>query len=136
MGYRVLNNTRNNHRKEIKRLFSRCSKIMIASPFISDEAIGFLKDCGPEKFEQVVLIITLKAKNGDRFVGAIISSANFTGNGIERNHEWSVYVEYEVLVEQVYNQVLNDTVRSVGVQDLEDGLAINVSVKGVGQRMG
>ena len=128
MGYRVLNNTRNNHRKEIKRLFSRCSKIMIASPFISDEAIGFLKDCGPEKFEQVVLITTLKAKNGDRFVGAIISSANFTGNGIERNHEWSVYVEYEVLVEQVYNQVLNDTVRSVGVQDLEDGLAINVNV--------
>ena len=128
MGYRVLNNTRNNHRKEIKRLFSRCSKIMIASPFISDEAIGFLKDCGPEKFEQVVMITTLKAKNWDRFVGAIISSANFTGNGIERNHEWSVYVEYEVLVEQVYNQVLNDTVRSVGVQDLEDGLAINVSV--------
>ena len=128
MGYRVLNNTRNNHRKEIKRLFSRCSKIMIASLFISDEAIGFLKDCGPEKFEQVVLITTLKAKNGDRFVGAIISSANFTGNGIERNHEWGVYVEYEVLVEQVYNQVLNDTVRSVGVQDLEDGLAINVSV--------
>ena len=67
MGYRVLNNTRNNHRKEIKRLFSRCSKIMIASPFISDEAIGFLKDCGPEKFEQVVLITTLKAKNGDQF---------------------------------------------------------------------
>lgn len=103
MGYRVLNNTRNNHRKEIKRLFSRCSKIMIASPFISDEAIGFLKDCGPEKFEQVVLITTLKAKNGDRFVGAIISSANFTGNGIERYHEWGVYVEDEVLVEQVYN---------------------------------
>ena len=130
MGYRVLNNTRNNHRKEIKRLFSRCSKIMIASPFISDEAIGFLKDCGPEKFEQVVLITTLKAKNGDRFVGAIISSANFTGNGIERNHEWGVYVEDEVLVEQVYHQVLNDTVRFVGVQDLEDGLAINVSDKG------
>lgn len=55
---------------------------MIASPFIPDEAIGFLKDCGPEKFEQVVLITTLKAKNGGRFVGAIISSANFTGNGI------------------------------------------------------
>lgn len=128
MGYRILNNTRNNHRKEIKRLFSRCSKIMIASPFISDEAIGFLKGCGPEKFEQVVLITTLKAKNGDQFVGAIISSANFTGNGIERNHEWGVYVQDEVLVEQVYNQVLNDTVRSVGVQDLEDGLAINVSV--------
>ena len=128
MGYRILNNTRNNHRKEIKRLLSRCSKIMIASPFISDEAIGFLKDCGPEKFEQVVLITTLKAKNGDQFVGAIISSANFTGNGIERNHEWGVYVQDEVLVEQVYNQVLNDTVRSVGVQDLEDGLAINVSV--------
>ena len=67
MGYCVLNNTRNNHRKVIKRLFSRCSKIMIASPFISDEAIGFLKDCGPEKFEQVVLITTLKAKNGDQF---------------------------------------------------------------------
>lgn len=103
MGYRVLNNTRNNHRKEIKRLFYRCSKIMIASPFISDDAIGFLKDCGPEKFEQVVLITTLKAKNGDRFEGAIISSANFTGNGIERYHEWGVYVEDEVLVEQVYN---------------------------------
>lgn len=103
MGYCVLNNTRNNHRKEIKRLFSRCSKIMIASPFISDGAIGFLKDCGPEKFEQVVLITTLKAKNGDQFVGAIISSANFTGNGIERNHEWGVYVQDEVLVEQVYN---------------------------------
>ena len=162
MGYHIIDNTRNNHRNEIKHLFSRCSRILIASPFISDEAIDYLKECGLEKFEQVVLITTLKAKNGDqfkkvpvflklysmlqqgssscklsihvddrlhgkvyigqcgdRFVGAIISSANFTGNGIERNHEWGVYVEDEVLVEQVYNQVLNDTVRSVGVQDLE-----------------
>lgn len=30
----------------------------------------------------------------------------------------------------MYHQVLNDTVRFVGVQDLEDGLAINVSDKG------
>ena len=58
---------------------------MIASPFIPDEAIGFLKDCGPEKFEQVVLITTLKAKNGGRFVGAIISSANFTGVSLRRS---------------------------------------------------
>ena len=162
MGYHIIDNTQGNHRKEIKHLFSCCSRILIASPFISDEAIGSLKDCGPEKFEQVVLITTLKAKDGDqfkkvpvllklysmlqqsssscklsihvddrlhgkvyigqsgdRFVGAIISSANFTGNGIERNHEWGVSIDDELLVENVYNQVLNDTVRTVDKGDLE-----------------
>ena len=55
MGYHIINNTRNKHRKEIKCLFSRCSKIVIASPYISDEGIEFLKGCGPERFEQVIL---------------------------------------------------------------------------------
>ena len=93
-----------------------------------------MRGCGPERFEQVILITTMKAKDGDRqkkvpillklysllqqcssssklsihvddrlhgkvyigqrgdrFVGAIISSANFAGNGIERNHEWGVF---------------------------------------------
>lgn len=93
-----------------------------------------MKGCGPERFEQVILITTMKAKDGDRqkkvpvllklysllqqcssssklsihvddrlhgnvyigqrgdrFVDAIISSANFAGNGIERNHEWGVF---------------------------------------------
>lgn len=162
MGYHIIDNTRNNHRKEIKHLFSRCSRILIASPFISDEAIDYLKECGLEKFEQVVLITTLKAKNGDqfkkvpvllklysmlqqgssscklsihvddrlhgkvyigqrgdRFVGAIISSANFTGNGIERNHEWGVYIDDQEEVRNVYNQVLEGVVRIVDKGDLE-----------------
>lgn len=60
----IIDNIRINHRKEIKHLFSKCSKILMASPFISDEGIGFLKKCGPEKFEKVTLVTTLKAKNG------------------------------------------------------------------------
>ena len=159
MGYHIIDKTRNKHRKEIKHLFSRCSKILIASPFISDEGIEFLKGCGSEKFEQVVLITTMRAKDGDqikkvpvlysflqhgssscklsvhiddrlhgkvyigqrgeRFVGAIISSANFTGNGIERNHEWGVYIDDQDKVRNVYNQILNDAVRTVDEGDLE-----------------
>ena len=161
MGYHIIDKTRNKHRKEIKHLFSRCSKILIASPFISDEGIEFLKGCGSEKFEQVVLITTMRAKDGDqikkvpvllklysllqhgssscklsvhiddrlhgkvyigqrgeRFVGAIISSANFTGNGIERNHEWGVYIDDQDKVRNVYNQILNDAVRTVDEGDL------------------
>lgn len=161
MGYHIIDNTRNNHRKEIKHLFSKCSKILIASPFISDEGIEFLKKSGPEKFDKVTLITTLKAKDGDQlkkvpvllklyslfdqtpssstlsihvddrlhgkvyigqrrnlFIGAIISSANFTGNGIERNHEWGVYIDDPGEVESVYSQVLNDTVRTVDNGDL------------------
>lgn len=162
MGYHIIDNTRNKHRKEIQRLFSKCSKIVIASPFISDEGIEFLKGCGPERFEQVILITTMKAKDGDQqkkvpvllklysllqqcssssklsihvddrlhgkvyigqrggsFVGAIISSANFTGNGIERNHEWGVYIDDQEEVRNVFNQVLNDAVRTVDKGDME-----------------
>lgn len=162
MGYHIIDNTRNKHRKEIQRLFSRCSKILIASPFISDEGVEFMKRCGLERFEQVILITTMKAKDGDqqkkvpvllklysllqqcsssiklsihvddrlhgkvyigqrgdRFVGAIISSANFTGNGIERNHEWGVYIDDQEEVRNVFNQVLNDAVRTVDKGDLE-----------------
>lgn len=64
MGYHIIDNTRNKHRKEIKCLFSHCSRVLIASPFISDEGIEFLKGCEPEKFKQVIQITTMKAKDG------------------------------------------------------------------------
>lgn len=57
--------------------------------------------------------------SGDHFIGAIISSANFTRNGIERNHEWGVFIDNPEEIESVYNLVLNDAVRTVGKRDLE-----------------
>ena len=121
-----------------------------------------MKGCRHEKFEQVNLITTMKAKDGDqqkkvhvllklysmlqqgssscklsihvddrlhgkvyiglcgdRFVGAIISSANFTGNGIERNHEWGVYIDDQDEVRNVYYQVLNDAVRTIDKSEIE-----------------
>lgn len=32
-------------------------------------------------------------KSEDKYVGCIISSANFTNNGLEHNHEWSVFMD-------------------------------------------
>ena len=158
----IIDNTRNKHRKEIRHFFSKCSRILIASPFISDEGVEFLKKCGLDRFEQIIIITTMKAKDGDqqkkvpvllklytllqndslssklsiyiddrlhgkvyigqranRFVGAIISSANFTGNGLERNHEWGVFVDDPTAVKSVFDQVMSDTVRSVDKIDLE-----------------
>ncbi len=178
MGFDVINNSWSKHRKEVKHLFSRCTKILIASPFVSDEGIDFLMECGPDKFEQVILITTMKAKDGDqykkvpvllklysllqqgssssilsihiddrlhgkvyiglrgdRFLGAIISSANFTGNGLARNHEWGVYIDDQAEVEGVYNQLLSDTLRTVSKIDLEkmkrwyDSHSVKPSVK-------
>lgn len=55
MGYHVIDNTHIKHKKEIKRLFSKCSRVLIASPFISDEGVELLRDCRHDKFERVTV---------------------------------------------------------------------------------
>lgn len=157
MGYRIISNSEKKHGQEIKRLISRCSMVVIASPFISEEAVDFLANCKLDRLEKFTLITTMKPKDGDQlkkvpilielcsllqgksfsicidnalhgkvyigkqgnqFIGAIISSANFTGNGLSRNHEWGVYIDEQQEIENLHNQLMKDTTRSLSLADL------------------
>ena len=58
-------------------------------------------------------------RKGDLFVGAIVTSANFTGNGLKRNHEWGVFINDSLEIQQIYDQIIRDTERLIVEEDLE-----------------
>ena len=150
----IIDNSKSTHLSEVKRLFSGCSEILIASPFITMEAVEQLNNCIPEVLGSLTLVTTMKAKDDDQlrkipvllklysllskrvsnllvrvddklhgkvyigrdnnqFKGAIISSANLTGNGLIYNHEWGVFVDDSAEIQRVYDQIMKDTVRDI-----------------------
>lgn len=42
------------------------------------------------------------------YIGAIISSANFTENGLENNHEWGVFINDQIAISDLHQQIIND----------------------------
>jgi HKD family nuclease len=46
-------------------------------------------------------------KANGSFISAIISSANFTGSGLSRNHEWGIEIFNKTQIEQLLNSIQN-----------------------------
>jgi HKD family nuclease len=154
MNYRIINNSIGNHCDEVKQLFSSSTDILIASPFITIEAINAIQNSLPKQLGSIALVTTMKPKDGDqqqkvpvlldfysklknrtsslnvyvdnslhgkiyigrngkRFLGAIISSANFTGNGLSRNHEWGVIIDDPKEIQKMHNQIMKDQERAI-----------------------
>ena len=42
------------------------------------------------------------------YIGAIISSANFTENGLENNHEWGVFINEQMAISDIHQQIMKD----------------------------
>ena len=57
-------------------------------------------------------------KNEDKYVGCIISSANFTNNGLEHNHEWGVFMDNQEETARIHEQVMLDATMSLDESDL------------------
>lgn len=56
-------------------------------------------------------------KDGN-FVGGIITSANFTENGLRNNHEWGVYFTEKNTLADIYDKTLKDTTIEITENDL------------------
>ena len=47
-------------------------------------------------------------KRDSNYTGAIVTSANFTENGLENNHEWGVVINDQMTISDIHQQIMND----------------------------
>lgn len=57
-------------------------------------------------------------KKDVNYTGAIISSANFTENGLENNHEWGVFINDQMAISDIHQQIMNDASIELSEKDL------------------
>lgn len=57
-------------------------------------------------------------KKDANYVGAIISSANFTENGLENNHEWGVFINEQMTISDIHQQIVRDASIELTEKDL------------------
>ena len=57
-------------------------------------------------------------KKDDNYLGAIVTSANLTGNGMANNHEWGVYISDGTVINDICEQILSETEMTVDKEDL------------------
>lgn len=57
-------------------------------------------------------------KKDDYYLGAIVTSANLTGNGMANNHEWGVYISDGTVINDICEQILSETEMTVDKEDL------------------
>ena len=54
----------------------------------------------------------------ENYTGAIVTSANFTDNGLENNHEWGFYVNDQNVITDIHHQILEDATVELAEKDL------------------
>ena len=57
-------------------------------------------------------------KKDSNYTGAIVTSANFTENGLENNHEWGFYVNDQNVISDIHYQILEDATVELAEKDL------------------
>ena len=57
-------------------------------------------------------------KKGVNYTGAIISSANFTENGLENNHEWGIFINDQKEISNMHQQIVKDALFELTEKDL------------------
>jgi len=57
-------------------------------------------------------------KRDSNYTGAIVTSANFTENGLENNHEWGFYVNDQNVISGIHHQILEDATVELAEKDL------------------
>ena len=58
-------------------------------------------------------------KRDGKYVGCIVSSANFTNNGLVHNHEWGVFMDNQEDISMMHEHILLDAAFAVGNVDLQ-----------------
>lgn len=57
-------------------------------------------------------------KRDSNYTGAIVTSANFTENGLENNHEWGFYVNDQNVITGIHHQIFEDATDELAEKDL------------------
>ena len=57
-------------------------------------------------------------KRDSNYTGAIVTSANFTENGLENNHEWGFYMNDQKVISDIQQQILKDATVELAEKDL------------------
>ena len=57
-------------------------------------------------------------KRDSNYIGAIVTSANFTENGLENNHEWGFYMNDQKVISDIQQQILKDATVELAEKDL------------------
>lgn len=57
-------------------------------------------------------------KRDSNYTGAIVTSANFTENGLENNHEWGFYMNDQNVISDIQHQILKDATVELTEKDL------------------
>lgn len=57
-------------------------------------------------------------KRNSYYTGAIVTSANFTENGLENNHEWGFYLNDQTVISAIHQQLLKDATVELAEKDL------------------
>lgn len=57
-------------------------------------------------------------KRDSNYTGAIVTSANFTENGLENNHEWGFYMNDQNVISDIQHQILKDATVELAEKDL------------------
>lgn len=57
-------------------------------------------------------------KKDSNYTGAIVTSANFTENGLENNHEWGFYVNDQNVITGIHHQIFEDATVELAEKDL------------------
>ena len=65
MSIEIIDNGGNKHLDELRTLLSRSSAAVIASPFISEEAVDGIKKCFSGGFKELTLVTTMKQEGYD-----------------------------------------------------------------------
>lgn len=159
MSVELIENSGNKHLDELRALLSASSAAVIASPFISEEAVDGIKKCFSGGFKELTLVTTMKQEGydqvkkvpvllklysvlkallikltlriddelhgkvyvgikNDEYVGAIVTSANFTGNGLWKHHEWGVFFNEQEKIQKMCEQLLNEATQTIDENDL------------------
>ncbi len=58
-------------------------------------------------------------KRDGKYVGCIVSSANFTNKGLVHNHEWGVFMDNQNEIYKMHEQILLDAAFAVSKDDLQ-----------------
>ena len=57
-------------------------------------------------------------KKDVNYIGAIVSSANFTENGLENNHEWGIFINDQKEISNMHQQIVEDASLELTEKDL------------------
>ncbi len=157
---KIIDNINTNHNKSILKMISNADKIILASPFLTEEFEEFINDIAKLGVRTISLITTIKDNSPDLskkanslyslckacmlnninfevmvdnklhgkiYIGfkdgsptsGIITSANFTDNGLSYSHEWGVEIDDSNILQSIIDDLIKVSTEPITYKEIE-----------------